>query len=308
MNSSRTVLSGSIVKPPPPIAKMVRISASPQWPLVTRPDDEVALVAQAHRLDRGLAGDAVDRLDAVGERARARGHDAVELAADEVQRRAVVGRVARRHPVLDAREVLRPPARLAVVMDAVRPRQEAEPLDPRRAPVERGDRLLEPAQRARAQAAQDGPALPGVAQDLVEAMRAPHAEQRHDAAAADVDEVLREQVAGDVAVDPAALVAPEQRDVRRLADRRRERAVEADDVMVGVARGGGHEAHARTFDARQPEDVVVEEPVSRLHREPAATEGDDLRAARHGRRVRPPPGEVEGPPVEVGFDRVSDDR
>src|SRR6478672_336108 len=156
MYSSRTVLSGSIVKPPPPIAKMVRINSGR--------DDEIALVvAQAHRLDRGLSGDAVDGLDAVRTGSHARAHDAVELAADEVQRRAVVGRIPRRHPLLDAREVLGPAAGLAVVVDAVGPRQEAEALDPRRAPVEGRDRLLEPAQRAGAQAAQDGPALPGVA-------------------------------------------------------------------------------------------------------------------------------------------------
>src|SRR6201989_1024510 len=110
MNSSSTGLSGSIVKPPPPIAKMVRITS--------RGGHDVALDAQAHRLDRGLARDPVDRLDAVGARARTRADDAVELGADEVQRRAVLGRVARGHPVLDAREVLAAPAGLAVVVDA----------------------------------------------------------------------------------------------------------------------------------------------------------------------------------------------
>src|SRR4051794_6335835 len=145
MKSSRTVLPGSIVKPPPPIAKMVFTASCGR--------DEIALVAQTHRLDRGLAGDAVDGLDAVGARARARAHDAIQLAADEVQRRAVVGRVARGHPGLDAGEVLGPPPRLAVVVHAVGPRQQAEALDARRAAVERGDRLLEPTQRPRAQPA-----------------------------------------------------------------------------------------------------------------------------------------------------------
>src|SRR6188472_2973728 len=121
MNSSRTVLPASIVKPPPPIAKMVRIAL--------RNREEIALVAQAHRLDRGLARDAVGGLDAVGARAGTRAHDAVELAPDEVQRRAVVGRVARGHPRLDAGEVLGSPPRLAVVVHAVRPRQQAEARD-----------------------------------------------------------------------------------------------------------------------------------------------------------------------------------
>src|SRR6185295_12325609 len=143
MYSSSTALWGSIVKPPPPIAKMVRIGSGS--------DDEVSLVAQAHRLERGLARHAVDGLDAVRPRARPRADDAVDLAADEVQGGAVLGRVAGHHAVEHAREVLGPPARLAVVVHAVRPGQQAEPLDALRPAVEGGDRLREPAQRAGAQ-------------------------------------------------------------------------------------------------------------------------------------------------------------
>src|SRR5919202_710681 len=124
MNSSRTALSGSIVNPPPPIAKMVRIPS--------RGDDQVARVPQARDGERRLARDAVDRLDPVGAGARARADHPVELAPDEVQRGAVVGGVAGSHAGLDAREVLGPPPGLAVVVHAVRPRKEAEPLDPLR--------------------------------------------------------------------------------------------------------------------------------------------------------------------------------
>src|SRR5919108_6439643 len=180
MNSSRTVLSGSIVKPPPLIAKMVRITS--------RDGEEVALVAEAPRRKRRLAGAAVDGLDPIGSGARAGADDARQLAADEVQRGAVVGGVAGRHAVDHAGQVRPAASGLAVVVHAVRPRQQPEAGDPLRPAVERRDRLLEPAQRSRAQPAQDGPLLPAGAQHLVEAVRAPDAEQRDDAAAADVDQ------------------------------------------------------------------------------------------------------------------------
>ena len=57
----------------------------------------------------------------------------------------------------------------------------------------------------RAQPGQHGALLPAGAQHLVEAVRAPDAEQADQAAAADVDEVLAEQVRADVA--HAALAA-----------------------------------------------------------------------------------------------------
>jgi hypothetical protein len=47
-------------------------------------------------------------------------------------------------------------------------------------------------------------------------VRAPDAHERHDAAAADVDEVLVEQVLGEIAAEARALVAAKQRDVRGL--------------------------------------------------------------------------------------------
>jgi hypothetical protein len=76
---------------------------------------------------------------------------------------------------------------------------------------------------------------------------APRAEHADDVAAADVDQVLREQVGREVVLDPAgALVAAEQRDVAGLAAGR-EAPVEAHDVVVGVTRGGRQEAHARAL-------------------------------------------------------------
>ena len=146
-------------------------------------------------------------------------------------------------------------------------------------------RLREPAQRPGAEPAQDDAGLPRLAQRDVEPVRAQHAHQADHAAAADVDQVLVEQVRAHV-VGPA--VAPEQRDVRRLAAARREVPVEADDVVVGVAGGRREEADLRPVAARrrgQPEHVVVEQRVPGLHGEPAAAEGDDLAWARHGAKV-----------------------
>jgi hypothetical protein len=74
-------------------------------------------------------------------------------------------------------------------------------------------------------------------------MRAPRAEQADEVPAADVDDVLGEEVLGEVPLDALA-VAPEQRHVAGVAAAR-ELAVEAHDVVVGVAGGGGEEAHAR---------------------------------------------------------------
>ena len=133
-------------------------------------------------------------------------------------------------------------------MDAVAERQQAEPLDPLRRAVEAADRLGEPAERAGREAAEDDARLPGLAQDRVDPVRAPDAEQADDAAAADVDQVLGEQVAAQVL---GPLLAAEERDVAGLAAVGREGAVEADDVVVGVAAGRGQEADPRPLGAGQ---------------------------------------------------------
>ena len=74
-------------------------------------------------------------------------------------------------------------------------RQQPERLDlARRALVKAAERVAEPAQRAGRAPAQDHPRLPGLTQELVDPVRPPGAEQRHEAATADVDQILREQV------------------------------------------------------------------------------------------------------------------
>ena len=132
-------------------------------------------------------------------------------------------------------------------MDAVAERQQAEPLDPPRRAVEAGHRLREPAERAGREPAEDDARFPGFAQDHVDAVRAPDPEQADHAAAADVDQVLGEEVAAQVL---GALLAAEQGDVARLAALGGEGAVEADDVVVGVAAGRGQEADPRPLRRR----------------------------------------------------------
>src|SRR4029077_16013563 len=102
-------------------------------------------------------------------------------------------------------------------------------------------------------------------------------EQADDAAAADVDQVLGEQVAAQIL---GPLLAAEEGDVAGLAAMGGEGPVEADDVMVGVAAGGGQEADPRPLGPGQAEHVVVEQRVPRLPREAAAAEGDYLAGHR----------------------------
>ena len=113
-------------------------------------------------------------------------------------------------------------------------------------------------------------------------MRAPDPEQAGDAAAADVDQVLREQVLARFDRRP---LAPEQRQVAGLAARSRKVAIEADQVVVGVAAGRGQEADLRARLARQVENELVEQRIAGLHREAAAAEADDLAHSSSSTRV-----------------------
>ena len=77
-------------------------------------------------------------------------------------------------------------------------------------------------------------------------VRPPDAEQADQAAAADVDQVLRQQVRADVRHAPLAAEEADVRGPRPVA----EGVVEADHVVVGVAAGGGQEADARLSASR----------------------------------------------------------
>src|SRR3981081_3783142 len=103
--------------------------------------------------------------------------------------------------------------------------------------MKRAQRLLEPAQRSCGGSAQDDAIAPRLTQDLVEAVCAPDAEHTHHVSAAYIDQVLAQEVRGEVVLDAlSALVAAKQREVACLAVGR-EAAVETHHVVVRIARG-----------------------------------------------------------------------
>ena len=148
-------------------------------------------------------------------------------------------------------------------------------------------RLGEPAQRAGAQPAQHDAGLPRLAQGDVEPVRAQHAHQADHAAAADVHEVLLEQVR-----------RARRRSRSRAGTARRARTRSGSPGSAGRSgRCSGRRrpeavgrkqtfGRSRPAAAARPEHVVVEQRVPGLHGEPAAAEGDDLAWTRHGAKRR----------------------
>ena len=103
-------------------------------------------------------------------------------------------------------------------------------------------------------------------------MHAPDGKQVDHAPAADVDDVLLQQAGADV---DGVRGQAEQRQVRRLAVELEERAVEALDLLVGIAAGGRQQADAWLDAAREVEHVTVERRVSRRGREAPAPHRDE---------------------------------
>ena len=199
--------------------------------------------------------------------------DADELAVLEQQSHAVVGRpptgkLARRDRV----QVGGPPVGLAVQMHRERSLEQAEPLHRRRPARRLRDPALEPAHRARAQAGEHRAPLPALPQDLVEPVCPPDGEHVAHRAAADVDDVLRQQVAAQV--DRVGAEA-KQREMHRLAGPVGERGMEARDLLAGVAARGREEADAGNGIAREAQDELVQRTTDGLHREAAAAHGED---------------------------------
>src|SRR6476619_3383358 len=222
------------------------------------------------------------RVEPVAARLRTRGDDSTQLGIDEVQRRAILGRIAGAHPGAQKVVVGTASARVALVVDAVAERQQAESLNRSWLTVEAGHRVGEPAERAGREPAEDDAPLPRFAQDRVDAVRPPNAEQADDAAAADVDQVLFEQMRTQVR---GALLTAEERDVAGLAALGAKGPVEADDVVVGVAAGRGQEADLGPIGSGQVEHVVVEQRIARLHRKPPSPESDYLAQRPHAQMV-----------------------
>src|SRR3954447_10055850 len=118
--SLRAGFSGSMVKPPPPMAKIVGSG---------RGEFELRALAEISRLQRELDDVLVTDLDAVGARLGPGEHDAVQVLADEVQGGPVRGRVSAGQEAFAQRGVVRrTPVGLLLVVHSVRVGQEPQPL------------------------------------------------------------------------------------------------------------------------------------------------------------------------------------
>ena len=144
----------------------------------------------------------------------------------EVERAVVVGGDARRKRALrDEPAVDRPPARLAVEVRAHAPREQAEAVgEPVDAAVRVGDPAFEPAQRPGRHPGHHHAGLPGLPQDRVDPMRAPDRQQVDGVPAADVGDVLSQQVS------PHVVPVPRRAAGATRVPLGRERGVEPDDV------------------------------------------------------------------------------
>ena len=106
-------------------------------------------------------------------------------------------------------------------------------------------------------------------------MRLPDREQVDQAAAADVDQVLGEEVVAQLHRPPAEA---EEGDVGGLAGPLAEGGVEAADLLRGVAAGGRQDADPRPPAGplgRQPQHQLADGPVGRARGEVVAAEGED---------------------------------
>ena len=138
-------------------------------------------------------------------------------------------------------------------------------------------RLGEPTERPGTEPAEDHSGLMGLAQHRVDPMRPPDAEQADQAATADIDHVLRQEVRADVRHTP---LPSEEADVR-WSGPVPEGVVEPHHVVVSIAARGGQEADARISRPREAEDVVVEKRVSRLLGEASTAESNNLSRRLH---------------------------
>ena len=129
-----------------------------------------------------------------------------------------------------------------------------------------------PAHGAGAQTRQHDPPLPRLAHRLVEAVLAPHGQHVAHRAAADIDRVLGQQVRRGVDSVPREM---EQRQDARLARPGREALVEARRLLAPVPGGGRQKADSGHRLAGQGEHQAIQGRAALLHREAAATHGED---------------------------------
>src|SRR5581483_10280758 len=198
------------------------------------------------------------RVDAVDAGALARRERRVQLGADVVNAREVVGGDAGREAFADELRVAGPPQLLAVVVRAGAARQEAESVP--HALELRAERVghpgLEPADHPGAPAGEHDAGLPGLAEDPAEAVDAPDGEHVRRAAAGDEDHVVGERELAQVLRRPG------------VERQRRHLRVPFEGPVVARARGPVDEDAA---PAGELEHVFDERGLR------VTTEGDDLR-------------------------------
>src|SRR5262249_46515458 len=172
------------------------------------------------------------------------------------------------------------PIGLVAEMWAAATRQEPQPGDDGQAISPRvGERLLEPADRARAQSGDDRPRFPRLSYQGLEIPLAPHAEHRLGVPTTDEEDVLLLDERCGLAY------APEQLQMRRATRQGGEGLVEPDDVVVGVRARGGEKAVSRAFGGALTEDVVKESRPAGLRN---SAHRDDLSIAFHQPSSRRP--------------------
>jgi hypothetical protein len=237
---------------------------------------------QEARRQRRLDDAAPGRDDAVGASAAAGGHGGWARVSIPDQPRVVVEPVAAGHPVADRVEVGGAALGLVVVVDAEAAVEEPEAGSRERPPGGGRDPGLEPAHRPGALAGEDDPLSPGEAEDRLELVRLPNREEIDEAAAADVDQVLLEEMVAELHRAPAE---PEEGDVGGLAGALAEGGVEAADQIRRVAARGREDADPRPAArplGRQSQDQLADRPVRGARAEVVATEGEYLGSHRSG--------------------------
>ena len=160
-------------------------------------------------------------------------------------------------------------------MDAEAAAQQAEPRRRLRAARGLGDSGLKPAHRPGALPGEDDALSPGEAEDGADLVRLPDRQQIDEAAAADVEEVLGEEV---LAQRHRPAAEAKQGEVRGLARTLAEGGVEAADLLGGVTARRRQDADPRPPAGplgRQPQDQLTDRPVGRARGEVVATEGQD---------------------------------
>ncbi len=133
-----------------------------------------------------------------------------------------------------------------------------------------GQTLLEPTDRAGANAREHNAWFPGFANNLRDTPIAPYGKKTLRVAAADINDVLREQKRAQIGS------ALKQRQYRWTATELQKRRIKARDVMIRFAARRGHERNARIFHAALAEDVLLQLKILGVAIKSPAADRDNL--------------------------------